>query len=76
MVRNTTWFGIMCKIPNSNVARLKCEEFGEFRAFYRYGALWEAWIRPDGKVELECKEKAGSLRDAAVKQMNDELYRG
>ncbi len=64
------------KIPTENVARISCEGLGEFRAFYRHGALWEAWIKPDGKVELECKEKAGVLRDEAVKRMEDELYRG
>lgn len=61
-----------CKIPTDNVARMTCDGLGEFRAFYRFGALWEAWIRPDGKIELECKEKAGVLRDEAVKRMNDE----
>lgn len=52
---------------------MACDGLGEFRAFYKYGTLWEAWIRPDGKIELECKEKAGVLRDEAVKRINNEL---
>ena len=67
-----TLFGIMFKIPDNNIARITCEGLGEFRAFYKYGALWEAWIRPDGKIDLECKEKAGVLRDEAVKRINNE----
>ena len=63
-----------CKvnIPDNNIARIMCEGLGEFRAFYKYGALWEAWIRPDGKIELECKERAGVFRDEAVKRINNE----
>ena len=67
-----TLFGIMFKIPDHHIARITCEGLGEFRAFYKYGALWAAWIMPDATIELQCKEKAGVRRDEAVKRMNNE----